>query len=389
MTIAEIIIITFCIIIGYTYFAYIGLLWLLAKFINKPVAKDESFSAELTIIIAAHNEEDLIRDCIESIFHSNYPLEKIFVRVGSDGSTDKTNEILDELRQKYPNLNYEKYNRCGKNAVLNQLIAISETPYILYLDADCRVTHNAIKNVMRNFADDTVGCVISKLEIISSDTENIGYKGESFYQSIESKLRLWESRISTTVNSLGTLYGIRKDIYEPLPDDAIVDDLFRVVHTNLKRKRVIYDDDAIVHEVRKKSLKDEMQRRIRIAAGGLNSVWFLKGILNPAYGWASLFVWSHKFLRWFTPFYLIVIAVCTAFLPIDSLVFWIVLISQIVLYLGAILGWLLNKLDIHIGIFKLLLFFVGMNYGFFFAVIRWIRGTRNAIWQHDFLKKDK
>jgi len=363
------------------FILYPVILWVASKFFKKPIISNTEFEPKITILIAAYNEEKLISEAIKSIYSSDYPIEKINVIVGSDGSSDNTIQILKSLSQQYKSLEYYELNRVGKNAVLNFLVEKSNSNIIFYMDADLRVKKDSIRKMLSILSDNSVGAVMASLEIMDAKSQKTaGGIGESIYQKYETFIRLRETEIFSNINSLGTLYGIKKEVYSPIPNDFVCDDLFRMLSTAIQKKRVIFDFATTVEEVREKSTKEEMLRRIRLVAGGLSTVWQCKKILNPKFGWVSFFVWNHKVLRWLTPFYLIFIALSTFFLNIHSNFFLPLLIFQITLYGGALIGWILEKIKINLLPFKILLFSVSMNIGFLLGIFRFLTKGQNSIW---------
>ncbi len=377
----EIVILICIFFIINVFVLYPLILAIASKIFSKPIKTSNEFKPEISIIIAAYNEEELIKDAIISIYDSDYPNELINVFVGSDGSSDRTVEIVNELQNQYPNLFCYEYERSGKNDVLNQLVPKAKTDIIFYMDADIRVEKNTISEIIAYFNDENVGSIIaSMLSVDEIGNDNSGRQGETSYQKYEKNLRIYESEISSTINSLGAFYGLKKDYYSPLPNEFVCDDLYPLYKVIANGKRVFFNSKINVKEVRKKSLNIEFSRRVRVAAGGLATVWACKELLSPKYGWVSFFVWNHKLLRWFSPIYLIIIAVGTILLSPDSYLFYPLIILQGILYFGAIIGWILEKLKINFLPFKLLLFIVSMNIGFLFGIFRFLFKGQNAKW---------
>ena len=380
--IIEIIILVCAFLQIYIFLLYPMIIHVFAKIFNKKININENYSPNISIVIAAHNEEYYIKDAIDSIYNSDYPNEKISVYVGSDGSTDRTTEILEELKEQYGSIYIYKFDRAGKNAVLNNLVPETKSELILFLDADLRVSTDSIKTIVGKLSDPDVGAVLSSLKIITEDdSDNSGKTGETLYQKYESKVRINESKIKTTVNNLGTLYGIKREVYGPLPNDLICDDFYNLLHTIIKKKRVFFDPESVVYEVRKKSLSAELRRRVRLVGGGLSTLWLCKRLFNPKYGWASFFLFSHKFMRWMSPVLLILILAGTIILSRESYLWLPLVISQGALYLFALLGWIMEKMSLKAGILKLPLFFVSMNWGFLLGIFRFIGGGQNAQWE--------
>jgi len=375
----------------YTYFAYPVVLRVLNRFFANPVKYNDKFSPDISVVISAYNEEDYIKDAILSVFDSGYYKDKLKLYVGSDGCNDNTLKILYELQTKFSNLFVYDYPRSGKNQTLNKLVPKTTTDYIFFMDADCRTTKNIFNQMIKYFADEQVGIVLgSSVHIASEGKEkDTGRMGDVSYHSFERNMRLYEGNIQSTVNSFGPLYGIRRDVYEPIPNDKVCDDFLPILKTVEKDKRVIFNPEGFAYEVRPKTLKDEFHRRIRSVSCGMASLWMKKNVMSPKYKWVPFFLLSHKILRWVTPFILLLLAFGTMLISDQSVLkapfIWI----QIAFYIVAIIGWGLEKIKIKIFPFNTCLFFIIMNVGMLFAFFRFMAGMSNAIWSRETIKEDK
>ncbi|MDA3843196.1 MAG: glycosyltransferase [Candidatus Kapabacteria bacterium] len=367
-------------------------LFIISRFFKKKVETAEEYRPGISILISAYNEEKLISDAVASIYNSEYPNELIRVIVGSDGSDDNTINILNELKTKYDSLEVYDLPRSGKNRILNILAEKVETPLLFYMDADLRIQNGTISKLTEQLSDTEVGAAMAAVKIVvDPEDENAGVKGESLYQKLETYIRIWESSVSSTVNSLGTLYGIKTELYQPLPNDRVCDDLYRILITSYKKKRVIFVPDAIVTEVREKSLGDELGRRIRLAAGGLSAVWEVRDVFIPfkkGYAWMSFALYTHKILRWSAPIMLIGILLGAILLPEESMIYDKVMIGQAVLYGGGLIGWILEKMKINLFPFRILVFFLSMNIGFLLGIFRFIARKQNSAWLGSELSKE-
>ncbi len=350
---------------------------------------DDNNLPEVTIIISAYNEEDLIENCIKSIFESEYDLKKIKVLVGSDGSTDGTMNILNRLKEKYYNFECYNFDRKGKNYVINQLSAKSNTDLIFYMDADCRIDKPTLKRMVEKFTDENVGAVIANMvsygyEIENTEqsnlVENAGFRGESIYQKFELILRVHESRIFSTPGSLGAFYGIKRQYYSPLPNDKVCDDMIPILNVAKFKKRAYFDEDSYVWEVRKKTLTNELDRRVRVSAGVFSTIFEKKELLLPKYGWFSFFLWSHKLTRLLSPFYLILIFIFSFFIK-DKFLMDLSFGLMLILILAAFAGYLLEKIKIKFIVFKIAVYFMTMNLGLLLAFFKFLSVRNIAIWE--------
>jgi biofilm PGA synthesis N-glycosyltransferase PgaC len=379
LTVPEILSIALFVLLIFPYLFYPIILWFLSKLLNKPVKCDKNYKPAVTFILSVYNEDKLIKDTVESVFQCGYPSELLNFIVGSDGSTDKTCSIVKEMMHKYKNLQLFEFPRSGKNFVLNQIVPKAQTDLILYIDADTRLLPNSLDKFISNFADESIGSVLASVEIYNNEVDS-GTFGESLYQKLEAFIRTWEGSIISNTNTLSALYGIKRELYSPLPNDVVCDDMYYILNISLHRKRVIFDNLTKVLDVRRKSLSGEMKRRIRFVAGGLAAIWSLKRLLLPDYGWVSFFLVSHKLLRYSSPLFLIGLIICTFLMPINTKFFLIFAYGQVILYLFSLIGWFLEKLKIYFILFKIPLFFLSINIGFLLGIVKFIKGTQNSIW---------
>lgn len=361
---------------------------LISIFVKSPLRLKKDYEPEITILIAAYNEEELITDCLNSVLNCDYPKEKMRILVGSDGSTDRTNEIVKSYQDNYDNIQLFEYGRSGKNKVLNELVKNVKTEISFFLDADLRLRKDSLRNLVGILSDEKVGAALASVNIVKYDDNlNAGSHGESVYQKYESFLRAKESEIHSNINSLGTLYGIKTEYFKPFPSDTVCDDLFNVFSIALKDKRIIFDKNTIVDEVRLKSLNQEFFRRVRVVAGGLSTISYSSGLISPAYGWSSFFIWSHKMLRWFSPIFVILIFILTFLVPIESEIKTVLIWLQLFLYFSAFIGFILEKAKISVVFFKLAYFYLSMNAAFFVGILRFLQGKQNAAWDRQGLSK--
>lgn len=365
----------------YIYLLYGFLIKIWANLFPKKVNIDNSFKPDITIVIAAHNEANLIENSIRSIFKSNYDLNKIKVLIGSDGSDDDTFEICQKLANELPNIEVFNFPRGGKNITLNKLTLLVKTDFILFMDADILVQKDSINEVMRNFADKEVGAVIAP-QIYTENPEevNAGHKGEKTYQKFESKIKYYESKIYSTVNNIGPFYAVRKAFYKQLPNVKICDDLTSILDVNIAGKRVIYENETFVVEFRKKSLGNELGRRVRVVSGGLESIFLAKELFSFKHFREGFFLFSHKLIRFFSPFFLL-------FIIIGSLLgfkynhsFEYMLYLELIFALIVIIGYIFDKLKIQISIFQFAVYFFTMNYGFLKGIITYFAKKSSSTW---------
>lgn len=379
----EILIVILVVALIYINILYPIILVLLAKIFKYRIESKTAKTCDITVLVAAYNEEAYIKDSIDALYNSGYPIDKIKVIVGSDGSSDNTVGIVNKLAGKYPNLYCRDLPRGGKNSVINTLMKEIDTDLVFFLDADTRINKGVIETLLEFFEDENVGAALARLNIIDEeDDNNSGKEGESLYQKYETIIRSKESEVFSTVNAMGAFYAVRRELLKEIPNNLVCDDLFNVLTVNYFKKRVIFVPSAIVNEIRKKSLGEEMKRRVRLAAGGLSTIVARKELLGSGYGWSRFFLISHKVSRYFMPLILILIMLFTPVLGYyNSVLFLPSLFGQIALYILALIGKITERTSLNLSILNIPLFFVSMCIGYTLGWIRFIKGGQSAIWE--------
>lgn len=375
MSISLFILILSLLLVTYVYILYPVILYVLT--VNKSVifGNNEENLEKISVLIAAYNEEDYIYDCIHSVIKADYPQSQLEILVGSDGSTDKTDEIIKKIAQEYENVKYFRLDRAGKNSVLNHLSDEMSGSIMLVLDADCRIKTESLKQT-NAILKDKVGCLVYSVEFSQSD-DNTGSKGESFYQKYDSFLRERESLLKSNINSLGS-HAIRKELFQKFPNDKVCDDLYSLLVTIQNKKKVIFSKKINIVDVRERNFGEEYQRRKRLVGGGLATIFSFPKLLSPTYGWTSLFLWSHKILRWYSSI-LLLLAYIASFFILDTAIgagFMYFFTITIVL---SVIGYVLEKNRLSNPL-KLPLFFISMNIGFVEGIIQFYKKKQNAIW---------
>lgn len=371
MDVMSIILAVLLILFAYPLVIYPIILAILPK--NKIKQRNETINS-LSIIIAAYNEEEHIVDCIESILQSDIAGLDIEILVGSDGSDDRTVEFVKALNNEF--VKVFDFPRQGKNQTLNQLVKESNNENLLFIDADFRLKENSIKDLLDNFGKLDVGIIICPIEMRTKSGEG-SKEGESIYQKYESYIRRNESEIASCVNSLGS-YIIKKDIFDSIPSDKYCDDLHSILTSIKKDKRVYFDENNKIYEVRKSNFFEDYSRRKRLVGGGLSTIFAFKDLLTFSNGWSAFFLWSHKILRWFSSVFLL-LAYITSLFMLDTYFGLITAYTISVLLIISAIGFLLEKARMPNPL-KIPLFFVSMNIGFIKGILHYLYGDQNAKW---------
>lgn len=373
-------------LVFYTYIGYGILLYSGVRIKERfhPYRKPEwqGTLPEITLLIAAYNEEKVIEEKMENCRSLDYPPEKLHILWITDGSTDRTNELL----ARYPDIRIcFSPERKGKTAALNRALPFVTTSLVVFTDANTMLNREAVRRIAGTFADPRVGCVAGEKRIKNQEKDNAASGGEGSYWRYESKLKAWDSRLYSTVGAAGELFAIRTTLFTPLPDDTLLDDFVLSLQIARKGYKIAYCATAYAVEKGSADIRNEQKRKIRIAAGGLQAVYRLRSLLNPfKYGLLSFQYISHRVLRWtLTPVALF------AALPLNFLIvlytsdlFYKVLLAlQILFYLMAFSGALLQHRKIRIKLFFIPYYFLFMNFNVVIAFFRFNRYRGKGTWE--------
>jgi cellulose synthase/poly-beta-1,6-N-acetylglucosamine synthase-like glycosyltransferase len=362
----------------YVYAGYPLLVWLVSVAFPKKI-KRGAFEPKVTILITAYNEENAIRQKLENTLAVDYPKDKFEILIASDGSTDKTDEIVKEFASKGVKL-FRQEGRVGKTITQNNAVEQAGGEIILFSDATTAYKSNVVREILPNFADETIGCVAGKLIYIDSSASNVG-KGAKSYWNYETFLKEAESKACSLIGASGCLYAVRKSAYQPMYAEACSDFLICTVIYE-QGLRSIYEPKAICTEETNQQTDKEMKMRVRVILQTYTDLWRNRQMLNPfRSGFYAVELISHKVLRYAVPLFLLLIFVSNAILARHSIFFELIFLLQCGFYFLAALGWLIEKLGAKIGVFAIPHYFVLANLASVFGFYKFLRGERYANWE--------
>jgi len=292
-------------------------------------------SDKVSIIISAHNEEEIIEQKILNTLALDYPKDKMEIWIGDDGSTDKTAEIV----QKFSDVHlFKKEKNEGKAAMLNDLCKKAKGDFFLFSDANTMIEKNALKNLISEFTDVSIGCVCGQLALKDESGSALS-KTESLYWKGESKLKMLESRFGAVMGSNGALYAIRAELYPMLPTyKTIMDDFYITAKILMKNYSCIFCKNALAYENTSVSKYGEFNRKVRIGRANFNFLSTFFPLLNPLRPIRAYMFLSHKLLRWLSPFLLLAIF-ASCILLIETHIFYKIFLSLELLFaIAALLG---------------------------------------------------
>lgn len=378
------------IFVFYTYFGYPILLVILAKLRGRNVNKRDNIQS-VSMIITAYNEEKNIKSKLENVMNLDYPADKFEVIVVSDASTDKTDEIVHEFEIQSHTQNTSSIAvvpvklikmpiRGGKAKALNFAVLEAKGNIIVLSDTRQLYDRNAIRELVSNFSDPSVGAVSGELYLENPEGGGVG-EGVGIYWKYEKLMRKMESRLYSTSGATGAIYAIRKELFKPIPDDTILDDVVIPMNIVLNGYRVVFDEKACAYDRVANTAKQELTRKIRTLCGNYQIMLRMPQLSNPFRNKIFFQTISHKFFRLFVPFALILMLISSIFL-IKSSFYKIMLILQIIMYLSALIGHFLAKKPSFISrLFGIPYTFVVLNYAALAGLYRFITQKQSAVWE--------
>ena len=377
-------------IVFYSYLGYGLLLFILIKIkrflrgkqVNVP---DLGELPEVTLFVAAYNEKDFIDEKMKNSHELDYPADKLkFVWI-TDGSDDGTPDIL----KKYGDVMVlHEDERNGKIGAINRGIKYVSSPIVVFCDANTMIGPQSVREVVRLFKDPKVGCVSGEKRIFNKEKDSAASAGEGIYWKYESKLKQWDAELYSVVGAAGELFAIRTALFEEVERDTLLDDFMISLRIAMKGYTIQYNPDAYAIESSSANVKEEMKRKIRIAAGGIQSIIRLKELLNPfKYGILTFQYVSHRVLRWsVAPLSLPFIYILNFILAYDEGIFGLGLFSfifilQNIFYLCALLGWYLENHKLRIKILFVPYYFFIMNLSVFLGFKRYYSKKQSVNWE--------
>ncbi len=362
----------------YVYFGYPLLVYFVSRWYPKSIAR-AAFEPNVSLIITAYNEERDLRGKLENTLLIDYPKDKLEIIVASDSSTDDTDEIAREYAEKGVKL-YRQTKRAGKTSAQNMAVEKATGEIIIFSDATTMYQPDVLQTMMPNFADQTIGCVAGKLIYVDNSESSVG-KGARSYWNYETFLKENESRACSLIGTSGCLYAVRKSAYQPMYAEACSDFLIATL-VYKQGLRTIYEPAAICTEETNKRSEREMQMRVRIISRTLTDLWRNREMLNPfRSGFFAIELLSHKVLRYSVPFFLIAVLLTAGIAALHSTFFLYFFALQVIFYLTAFIGWLLEKNGIKLSILPLPFYFVLANFAVIVGFFKFLRGEKYTHWE--------
>jgi len=374
-------------IILYAYLGYTLLLLILALFWRRNSPSREAvspFEPQVTLFIAAYNEAGSIEAKMKNSTMLDYPKEKLNMVWVTDGSDDGSPSML----QQYLNITVlHEPERRGKIHAMNRGMKFVSTPFVVFTDANTMLNKAAIREMIKYFADDHVGCVAGEKRIENYNLEIAVEAGEGLYWQYESLIKKLESMNGSAVGAVGELFAIRTALFEEVEEDTILDDFVISLQIASKGYSVKYSPGAWGTETASASVKEELKRKIRIACGGWQTLFRMPGLFNIfSHGFLSWKYFSHKVLRWtLVPLAFVMALLINVLIvrgtPLFSGIYGCLLCLQIIFYVAVIWGAMFHNTRTRARFLFAPYYMFVMNYAIVAGMFRYFSGNYSVKWE--------
>ncbi len=375
----------------YTYAGYGMILCLLVAIRRRfrpagTAYRPDGYCPGVCLFVTAFNEKEYADQKVANSFSLDYPKDKIQYIWVTDGSDDGTPDLL----KKYPGLEvYHQPERKGKIDAMNRGMQFVRMPFVIFSDTNTLLSINTIREMTACFADPEVGCVAGEKRIVDREKDSASGAGEGLYWKLESKIKKLDAELNSAIGGVGELFAIRTELFEPVEKDTLLDDFIISLRIAARGYRIAYTPDAYAEETASLNVKEELKRKIRIAAGGVQSMIRLRHLLNPfRYGLLSWQFFSHKVLRWsvaplslflFLPANMAMVASRHAWTTPSFPTF--LLAFQSLCWLLALAGWYFEHRKVRLKLFFAPYYFAAINYASLCGIIRYFRGKQKVTWE--------
>ena len=373
----------------YTYIGYGALLYvllrlkrLLCRQERVPQLPADSELPEVTLMICAYNEQEVIREKMANIRQIDYPAEKLCVMWVTDGSTDDTNRLLSEYAE--VTVVYSPERR-GKAAAMQHGLRQNKAEFVVFTDANTMLNVNSLREIARQFMRPGVSCVSGEKRVAARRQGQTAAQGEGLYWRYESTLKRWDSEFYSAMGAAGELFAVRMSHYRAAPPHALLDDFMMSMLIVRDGHRIAYTPEAYATEYGSADMAEEGKRKRRIAAGGLQSIWWLRALMNPLrYPVVSFLFVSHRVLRWTAaPVCLLALVPLTAALVArqGGTVYVVAAVLQALFYAAALTGWALDRRGRKSKLFYVPYYFLFMNLNVFSGVAYLYGHRHSGVWE--------
>lgn len=385
MTVYKILFWASLFIVWYSYIGYGLLLYILVlvkKMVRKiPKPSGDTYEPQVTLVVAAYNEEDFIHTKIKNTLDLDYPRHQLQVIFITDGSSDATPDIVRSSPFELLHLPERK----GKVAAMNRAIGYVKAPIVVFCDANTLLNRECIRELVKHYRDEKVGAVAGEKKVLAGADAKAAGAGEGIYWKYESFLKRLDSDLYSVVGAAGELFSVRTHLFEKAAEDTIIEDFVQSLKVCMKGYVVRYEPNAYATETGSLSMREEQKRKVRICAGAFQAMGMLSGLFNIfKYPVLSFQFLSHRILRW------TLCPVCLVILLLSNILLaWLgagwfysaALGLQSAFYLLAITGWLFANRNIKLKLLYIPYYFLFMNLSVFLGFFRFLQKRQTVLWE--------
>jgi cellulose synthase/poly-beta-1,6-N-acetylglucosamine synthase-like glycosyltransferase len=366
-------------VILYTYIGFPFVSWLRSVFCSRP-HRTGDITPTVSVLIAAHNEEDSIGEKVRNLLELDYPKDQLQIVVASDGSTDRTADIIRTFED--PRVIALDLPRGGKAAALNTGINHCNGDILVFSDANSMFGKDALRSLVSPFADDSVGGVAGDQRYSKKGSDSAADAGERSYWNFDRRMKIWQSCAGNVTSATGAIYAIRRTLFRTVPE-GVTDDFATSTQVIVDGYRLVFAQDAAAYEPVAASSGVEFGRKVRIITRGLRGVLQQRTLLNPLrHGFYSVQLFSHKVLRRQMVFPLLVLLITSSLLAASSPFYLVAIACQIVFSAAALAGYLLSGTQFgQMKPISLPFFFCMVNIACLFATFNSLTGKRVVLWE--------
>lgn len=368
-------------LVFYTYVGYPILMWTLARLRGAlfNAREEPPYSApHVSLLVAAYNEGGIIAQKVENALSLDFEADKLEILIGSDGSTDDTVEAVMSCLPTSRGRVIPMARR-GKSWVINDLAAAATGEILVFTDANTMFERDALRELVRPFADPEIGCVSGLLHLAPIN-DHVGAKGESFYWRYETFKKTQENVFRAVAGANGAIFAVRKALYVPLSSKTINDDFTTSMRVYLQGKRMVLVTQSRGHESTAPDLSGEFQRHVRDAAGHFRALVELAGMLDPRLGMPAFCYVSHRIIRWLVPLFMITAFVSSAML-FDHSFYRAMFVLQAFVYTACLVATPWAFRGGRLGPFRIPFYFVLINVAIILGFRRFLAGTQMSKWE--------
>lgn len=368
--------------LAHTYVFYPVLLRLLTG--KRSLQKHAIPEAELpkvSMLLSVYNEEAIIEKKLRSVCDTTYPLDKLELLVGSDGSTDATDSIIQKLIVEGLPIRFTNFGgRNGKSNILNALAPQATGEILLLTDANILFDRQTIPHLVRHFTDPQIGLVSANILNSGMRKDGISFQEQAYIQR-ENLMKYREGVIwGATMGAFGACYAVRNKLFIAIPRNFLMEDFYITMHVIREKYAAICDLDAHAYEDVSNLVHEEFKRKIRISAGNFQNLGVFYPMLGNMFSGKGFAFLSHKVLRWLGPFFLIIALISSAIAGMQNLFYCVLFFVQLAGMLSPLIDKVLAKVNMHNFVLRLIAYFYLMNLALFLGFIKYAGGIRTNAW---------